>query len=94
MVHDRAGEVDTARVLYEQAVNPVIAGLWYEAAWYPVVLRRLGELYEARGDREKAVAYYGEFVDLWKGADRELQPQVAAVRRQIAILLPESGHAP
>ena len=50
----------------------------------------LGELYEARGDRENAVAHYNEFVEMWKDADPELQPQVADVRERIARLVGEA----
>jgi tetratricopeptide (TPR) repeat protein len=52
----------------------------------PNISRRLGELYEARGDRAKAAAYYQKFVDLWKNADPELQPQVAEIRQRLARL--------
>lgn len=55
----------------------------------PVVLRRLGQLYEARGDRDRALEYYGRFVDLWKDADPSLQPKVAETRRWIAQLAGE-----
>jgi hypothetical protein len=48
--------------------------------------KRLGELYEAKGDREKAASYYLQFVTLWKNADPELQPKVAEVRRRLARL--------
>ena len=50
------------------------------------VLRRLGELYEERGDSAKAVAYYDEFVNLWKYADAELEPAVNDVRQRIVRL--------
>ena len=53
--------------------------------------RRLGELYEAKGDRPKALQYYEHFVDLWKTADPELQPQVADVKRRIARLRASRG---
>ena len=49
-------------------------------------LKRLGELYEAKGDRAKAAAYYQRFIELWKGADPELQPHVAEVRRRLIRL--------
>jgi len=51
-----------------------------------VAARRLGELYEARGDIAKAIASYEEFVTLWKNADAELQPQVADIKARIARL--------
>jgi tetratricopeptide (TPR) repeat protein len=49
-------------------------------------LFRLGEWYEARGDRSKAVDYYGRFTELWKNADPELQPRVREARDRIAKL--------
>ncbi|HWP36045.1 MAG TPA: tetratricopeptide repeat protein, partial [Gemmatimonadales bacterium] len=55
----------------------------------PNAYRRLGELYEAKGDREKALRYYGDFVDLWKDADPELQPVVREVKERMARLVGE-----
>lgn len=52
----------------------------------PGAYRRLGERYEAKGDRTRALEYYGRFVDVWKDADAELQSRVADVRRRIAEL--------
>ena len=52
----------------------------------PIAYRRLGELYEARGDTKKALENYGKFVELWKDADASLQPRVAEVRKRIAEL--------
>jgi len=51
--------------------------------------RRLGELYEDKGNREKALDYYGRFVQLWKEADPELQPQVKDVKERMARLAGE-----
>jgi eukaryotic-like serine/threonine-protein kinase len=48
--------------------------------------KRLGELLEAKGDRQKAAHYYMKFVDLWKNADPDLQPQVADVRKRLTRL--------
>ncbi|HEU4989656.1 MAG: protein kinase [Gemmatimonadota bacterium] len=48
--------------------------------------RRLGALYEAKGDRANAATYYTKFVELWKHADPDLQPQVAEVNRRLAHL--------
>jgi tetratricopeptide (TPR) repeat protein len=48
--------------------------------------KRLGELYEAKGDRQKAASYYTKFVDLWKNADPELQPKVAEVKKRLVRL--------
>ncbi len=56
----------------------------------PAAYRRLGEFYEARGDRDHAVEYYNDFVELWKDADPELQPQVTDIRNRIARLVDEA----
>ena len=49
-------------------------------------LKRLGELYEDRGNLARAIRRYREFIELWKDADPELQPVVADVRERIARL--------
>jgi hypothetical protein len=45
--------------------------------------KRLGELYEARGDMKRAAEHYRTFVELWKRADPELQPKVADVAARL-----------
>jgi tetratricopeptide (TPR) repeat protein len=55
----------------------------------PPALRRLGELYEAKGRRDKALEYYGKLTALWKDADPELQPIVADVKQRMAALAAE-----
>jgi tetratricopeptide (TPR) repeat protein len=90
----RAGQADSAIAYYEAALDwPIFGNSAFldGALWYPIALRRLGELYEARGDRAKALDYYQRFTDLWKDADPELQPQVADVRARIAALAGEPG---
>ena len=46
---------------------------------------KLGQLYEARGDMENARSHYAAFVELWEGADDELQPRVAAARQRLLV---------
>jgi tetratricopeptide (TPR) repeat protein len=48
--------------------------------------KRLGELYEAKGDVPRAITHYSRFVELWKDADPALQPRVEAVKRRLDIL--------
>ena len=40
---------------------------------------------------EKALENYRKFVELWKNAEPELQPQVKAVREKIVRLSPVEG---
>jgi hypothetical protein len=60
-----------------------------DALWRPWLHRRLGDLYEGRGERDKAVDRYNRFVELWKNADADLQPQVREVRARLARLVGE-----
>ena len=64
--------------------------LSFDLGSVPLAYRRLGELYEAAGENEKAAEYYNEFVELWKDADPELLPQVEDVKNRIARLVGES----
>jgi hypothetical protein len=48
--------------------------------------KRLGELYEAKGEKQNAVAHYTRFVELWKNADPVLQPKVEEVKKKLARL--------
>jgi hypothetical protein len=57
-----------------------------DGRWLGFTLRRLGALYEERGDAGKATEYYTRFVTLWKDADPDLQPRVAEVKRRLEAL--------
>jgi tetratricopeptide (TPR) repeat protein len=48
---------------------------------------RMGEMYDALGDREKAIEYYNRFVARWKNAEPALQPRVEAARARLAELV-------
>ncbi|HEY6108637.1 MAG TPA: hypothetical protein VIV56_07015, partial [Gemmatimonadales bacterium] len=45
-----------------------------------------GQIAEQRGDTTAAIRGYRNFIDLWKDADGELQPRVAAARAALARL--------
>src|SRR5213083_2133699 len=90
--YERAGEPDSALAVYERAVTtPGYARAFEESATLGPTYRRLGELYEERGQLDKAREYYGRFVDLWKNADPELQPMVRDVKRRLARLTAEGA---
>jgi len=57
----------------------------------PVFNRRMGELYEAKGDRLKAVEHYRKVIDLWKNADPELQVIVEDLKRRVRRLTDIEG---
>ena len=87
--YDLAGNADSALAVYARYVGTSEYNkLATDAVYLGPSLKRLGELYEAKGDRDNAIKQYTRFVELWKGADPELQPQVAAVRDRLRKLTP------
>jgi tetratricopeptide (TPR) repeat protein len=92
-IHDRLGRPDSAIAAFERvAGTPTLeSARLLESYTLAPSLKRLGELYESRGDRRRAADYYGRFIDLWKNADPELQPAVREVRGRLAQLAREPG---
>ena len=87
---DRAGSPDSAIATYEEFLTvPSTGRLGDDAQYRAMILRRMGEMYEQRGDRTKALDYYGRFTGLWKNADTELQPMVAQVKSRMTRLAGE-----
>ena len=87
VVFERRGEVDSAIATYERFVAAPPPNINQEALLaLPIALQRLAALHEQRGDRAKAVYYYGRFVDLWRNADPDLQPVVRDARQRMARL--------
>ena len=91
--YDLAGNADSAIALFTRFVetpDPERLSSPWEKTWgsdanyLAATYQRLGELWEQKGDRQKALGYYLKFADLWKNADPELQPRVADVRQRIA----------
>jgi serine/threonine-protein kinase len=82
---DRSGATDSALAVYERYLESTWNFRIYSDAYHLApILRRAGELYEAKGDRRRAAQAYQRFVALWRRADPVLQPQVAEVRRRLA----------
>lgn len=82
--YEAAGKPDAAVVAYER----YLATPWkhrfesdaVELGW---IMRRLGELYESRGETAKARDAYARLLRLWRRADDELQPVLVDVRRRL-----------
>ena len=70
---------------YTDSSDRVVA---VDQTWLAGSHKRLGELYEAKGDAAKAADHYRKFITLWGKADPELQPQVAEARRRLVKLAP------
>ena len=90
--YDMAGQADSAIAVYERYIAMPDPYRWGQDQYYLAgTHKRLGELYEARGARDKALSNYLQFVEIWKNADPELQPKVAEVRARIARLKDVEG---
>ena len=89
---DLAEMPDSAIAMYERYLaTPRFLGVFptvrqIDPAFLAGAHKRLGELYEAKGERQKAISHYLAFVELWKDADPVLAPKVAAVRQRLGHL--------
>jgi tetratricopeptide (TPR) repeat protein len=82
--YDQANQADSTIANLERYLSIYNAGRINADAWFrPALYKRLGELYEAKGDTKRAVEHYAAFVELWKHADPDLQPKVAEVRARL-----------
>ena len=89
---DLAGEPDSAIAqveAYSASREPY--RLVFDQYFRASIEKRLGELYEAKGDRANAIKHFTQFVTLWKHADPELQPAVRDAEAQIARLQKQRG---
>ena len=83
--YDLGGKPDSAIAVFERYVQSRHGTrLNTDATFLGPSLKRLGELYEAKGDRDSAAKHYARFVELWKNADQELQPSVKDVQARLA----------
>ncbi|HEY3934882.1 MAG TPA: serine/threonine-protein kinase [Gemmatimonadales bacterium] len=94
---DRLNQSDSALAHLEYYVSLPDAeratGFWVaDVTDLAAVEKRLGELYDAKHDRARALQHYGAFVEQWKTADPDLQPVVASVRQRMAQLTAQEGH--
>ena len=93
--YDEAGKPDSAIAVYRRYVDtPSPFRMFSDGLLLAGTTKRLGELYEARGDTAAAISAYARFTALWKNADPELQPRVAEVRRRLDALTRGEGLAP
>ena len=82
--YEVAGKPDSAIATYERYVNaPWQSRFETDAIELGFAMKRLGELYQQQNDRAKAAAQYTSLLQLWRGADTELEPLVVDVRRRL-----------
>ena len=90
LIWDRSANADSAIAEYEGFLSqPDISRPWTDQYYLPNILYRLGQLHETKGNKEKALSFYSRFVELWKNADRELQPRVTEARNRMSALTAE-----
>jgi len=89
--YDLAGQSDSAIAVYSRYTQARAVNIVQRATWLPMIHRRLGELYDAKGNFEQALTHYTQFVELWKNADSDMQPQVQKVRDRIRELQRRRG---
>ena len=86
VTYDLAGKPDSAISYFKQFVEAKATPIGPRATWLPLSHKRLGELYENKGNAAEAARHYAAFVELWKNADPDMQPRVAEVRRRLQKL--------
>jgi tetratricopeptide (TPR) repeat protein len=92
LVLDRLQQADSAIATGELYLSGTQPGrLGQDALYLAGIRQRLGEMYEAKGNTDKALTHYQAFVELWKDADPELQPRVRDVRGRIERLQRRRG---
>ena len=87
-LHDAAGRPDSAIAGYLAFADMLESG-WLAGVVLPDLAPtylRLGELFDQKGNRERAREFYGLFADLYRNADPEVQPRVRQVRERIVAL--------
>ncbi|MBA3498654.1 MAG: hypothetical protein H0T86_16270 [Gemmatimonadales bacterium] len=90
LAYELGGAGDSAVAIYERYLGtPWIGRLELDAIHLPWVCERLGGLYEARHEPQRAAAMFRRTLELWRDADRELRPRVAAVDRRLTSLAVE-----
>jgi len=85
---DLAGQPDSAIAVFEDFVATPEPDMDLSAMYLGGTYKRLGELFEAKGDTARAIANFERFVDLWKDAEPEQQAKVREVRARLDRLRP------
>ena len=83
---DLANQPDSAIAEFEVYANVNDPWLQTQRDFLAGSHKRLGELYDAKGNTAKAIEHYEKFVDLWKDADPELQPKVREAKARLDAL--------
>ena len=81
--YDLAGRTDSAAAVYERYLRtPWMKRLELDATELGAVCLRLGDLYQARGERARAAAMYRRVAALWRGGEGGLGREAARAAEQ------------
>ncbi len=90
--YEMTGQPDSAIAAYERYLaTPGWNKPRWDALYLASVTERLAQLYDERGDLDKAALHYARFVELWADADDVLRPRVDAAQRRLEEILAERG---
>jgi eukaryotic-like serine/threonine-protein kinase len=89
--YDDMDRPDEAIAAYERSLGHHDPYRLIDIILLPHALKRLGELYDQRGDADNALRYYALFLANRTGADAELQPAVRLVQARVAALRARRG---
>ena len=82
--YEVAGKPDSAIATYERYLRtPWQRRFETDATELGFAMERLGTLYQQQRDNAKAADLYTKLLQLWRGADSELQPLLTDVRRRL-----------
>ncbi|HEV8446201.1 MAG TPA: protein kinase [Gemmatimonadaceae bacterium] len=85
--YDLANMPDSAITYWEHYLATTSSGrINSDISNLPPLLLRLGELYEAKGNLDKAASNFSAFITLWQHADPELQPKVQSAKKRLAAI--------
>ncbi len=91
LAFDLTNQPDSAIAEFERYVGAIDAFFRSKPDYQAGSFKRLGELYEAKGNTAKAIENYQKFIDLWKDADPELQPAVRSAKARLDELKKKGG---
>jgi tetratricopeptide (TPR) repeat protein/tRNA A-37 threonylcarbamoyl transferase component Bud32 len=84
--HDFAGKPDSAIRYLEEFTKLPDPTMDETPTFLAGSYKRLGELYDAKGNKAKAIENFEKFVELWKDAEPELQPKVREAQDKLKRL--------
>jgi tetratricopeptide (TPR) repeat protein len=94
--YEQAGNVDSAEAYYRRFVDLPSADLWYDDAHMVHSLQTLGQIYETRGDKPRALEAYSRLATLYRNAEPQFKPVYDKAKAAMVRLTgePRAGGTP